>query len=161
MSPTRFRVQLSMSAEPPPADAVRFKRAALLVADLDRSLALYRDALGFVLQSVKESPHDSYSYEIFGIEPSARLRMAALDGPPGQERTLALIEVSPPRPRPAAPVAATVVFVTDLDAVLARAAAVPGVVVFPERGLLTHDGRQGREAGLTDPDGHAVVLFNV
>jgi catechol 2,3-dioxygenase-like lactoylglutathione lyase family enzyme len=142
-------------------DRVRFKRAALIVADLDRALALYQHALGFSLQSVKDSPADSYSYEIFGIPAGARLRMAALDGPPGQERTLALLEVQPPLPRPPHPIAATVIAVADLDAVLAAVRALPGLTRLPERTLHTHDGRIGREVALVDADGHAVVLFHV
>ena len=143
------------------ADPVRFKRAALIVADLDRSLALYRDALGFTLQSIKNSAADSYSYEIFGIPRDAVLRMAALDGPEGQERTLALIEVRPAQPSPARPTAATVIELADIDGALARVAQLPGVTVLPERELVTHDGRTGREIGLIDPDGHATVLYRV
>lgn len=142
-------------------DPVRFKRAALIVGDLDRALALYRDALGFVLHSIKDSAADSYSYDIFSIPREATLRMAALDGPDGQERTLALIEVRPPPPRLAQPSAATVIEVADLDATLARVAAVPGVRVLAERQLLTHDGRIGREIGVIDADGHAAVLYRV
>lgn len=142
-------------------EPVRFKRAALIVADLDRALALYRDALGFTLQSIKQSDSDSYSYEIFGIDPAARLRMAALDGPPGQERTLALLEVTPPPPRPARPGSATVIELMDIDRAVAAITAQPGVTLFAERALNTHDGRVGREVGLIDADGHAVVLYHL
>lgn len=142
-------------------DPVRFKRAALIVGDLDRSLALYRNVLGFTLQSIKNSPADSYSYEIFGIPKNATLRMAALDGPKGQERTLALIEVTPSPPRSPRPSAATVIEVADIDAAVSMAAQLPGVTVLPERQLVTHDGRTGREVGLIDADGHAAVLFRV
>ncbi len=144
-----------------PAEPVRFKRAALIVADLDRALALYRDALGFTLQSIKDSPADSYSKEIFQTPPRASLRMAALDGPPGQERTLALIEVRPAPRRAGTPSSATVVAIADLDRAIAAAGALPGVTIYPERTLHTHDGRIGREVGLIDADGHALVLFNV
>jgi catechol 2,3-dioxygenase-like lactoylglutathione lyase family enzyme len=156
MLPIRCRFRRRRVAEP-----VRFKRAALIVANLDRALVLYRDALGLTLQSIKNSPVDSYSYEIFGIDPAARLRMAALDGPAGQERTLALIEVTPPRPRPAQPGNATVIWVADMDAALAGIARAPGVTIHPERALHTHDGKVGREVGLIDADGHAVVVYHV
>jgi len=156
MSPIRSRSKPSSVTE-----SVRFKRAALIVADLDRALALYRDALGFALQSVKISEPTSYSYEIFGIDPGARLRMAALDGPPGQERTIALLEVTPAPAAPATPASATVIWVTDMDATLAAVVAVPGVRWFAERALHTHDGKVGREVGLVDADGHAVVIYHV
>ena len=156
MLPIRSRSKPSFVTEP-----VRFKRAALIVADLDRALALYRDALGFILQSIKNSPCTSYSYEIFGIDPGARLRMAALDGPPGQERTIALLEVAPARAAPDMPVCSTVVWVADMDTTLAAVRAAPGVKIFPERPLHTHDGKLGREIGLVDADGHAVVIYHV
>jgi catechol 2,3-dioxygenase-like lactoylglutathione lyase family enzyme len=143
------------------SEPVRFKRAALIVGDLDRSLALYRDLLGFHLQSIKQSAADSYSYEIFGIDPAATLRMAALDGPAGQERTLALIEVRPAPPRLERPSAATVIEVADIEAVLEGLAGLPEVTVLPERALHTHDGRVGREVGVIDADGHAAVIFHV
>lgn len=140
---------------------VRFKRAALIVADLDRSLAIYRDALGFTLQSVKVSAADSYSYEIFDIAPDARLRMAALDGPADQPRTLALIEVRPVLPPRRGARSATVIYVADLDRVIDRLAGVPWVRLLPERPLHTHDGAVGREVGAIDPDGHAIVVYTV
>lgn len=142
-------------------DDVRFKRSALIVASLERSLAIYRDALGFELQSIKQSAADSYSYEIFDIAPDARLRMAALDGPADQPRTLALIEVEPPMPPAPRPRSATVVFVADLDRVIERLGAVPGIRMLPERELHTHDGAVGREVGAIDPDGHAIVVYTV
>lgn len=141
--------------------AVRFKRAALLVADLDRALAVYRDALGFRLESIKLSASDSYSYEIFGIPADATLRMAALDGPDDQVRTLALIEVRPAMPAAPGPRAGTVLWIDDLEGTRQRLAQVEGVGVLPERELRTHDGKVGREIGVIDPDGHAIVLYNV
>jgi predicted enzyme related to lactoylglutathione lyase len=143
------------------ADPVHFKRAALIVADLDRALAVYRDAIGLKLQSIKNSAADSYSYEIFGIDPAVSLRMAALDAAPGQERALALIEARPLPAHHVGPRAATVLNVTDIDAVAARLAATPGVRLFPERPLHTHDGRIGRELAAIDPDGHALVLYQL
>lgn len=142
-------------------DPIRFKRAALIVAELDRSLAVYVGALGFTLQSIKESASDSYSYEIFGVPAEAKLRMAALDGPPDQPRTLALIEVRPPLPPTSGPRASTVVHVADLDVVLDRLRAVPAVRLLPERTLYTHDGKLGREVGVIDPDGHAIVVYHL
>ena len=142
-------------------DPVRLKRAALIVADLDRALAVYCGALGFTLESIKKSPADSYSYEIFGLPPTAQLRMAALNGPADQPRTLALIEVRPAPPPASGPRAATVVYVADIDAVLVRLREAPGTRLLPERALHTHDGKIGREVGVIDPDGHAIVVYHV
>lgn len=140
---------------------IHFKRAALIVADLERSLSIYRDALGFRVQSIKVSDPDSYSREIFGIDPQARLRMAALDGSPGQDRTLALLEVVPPLPPATNPVSAIVLMVADLETAIARLAAVEGVRMFAPRALHTHDGREGKEIAAIDPDGHGIILYHV
>lgn len=145
----------------PNTSPLRFKRAALVVADIDRSLALYRDALGFRLESIKDSAADSYSYEIFGLPAEAMLRMAALDGPDDQLRTLALIEVRPSPPAATSPRAGIVLWIDDLDGVLKRLAALDTVRMLPERELRTHDGKIGREVGVIDADGHAIVLYNV
>ena len=58
---------------------VALKRVNLLVSDLDRSLAIYRDILGFRIFEISESSPQSYSYAVFGIPAAAKLRFATLD----------------------------------------------------------------------------------
>ena len=58
---------------------VALKRVNLLVSDLDRSLAIYRDILGFRVFEISESSPQSYSYAVFGIPATAKLRFATLD----------------------------------------------------------------------------------
>ena len=68
-----------------------FQRAALLVDDMDRALAVYRDLLGFTLEVLGDDKTDSYAYEIFSIPRTVAIRFAALSSQ-SQQRTLALIE---------------------------------------------------------------------
>ena len=63
--------------------AVRFQRTNLVVRDLDRALAIYRDVLGFEVDYQKTSAPDSYSYRVFGFPPEAVLRTQ--DGRVGRE----------------------------------------------------------------------------
>lgn len=141
--------------------AIRFQRANFVVRDLDRALAFYRDTLGLEVEHMHESPPDSYSYPVFEIDRSAKLRFALLTAP-GQPRVLALTEIRgvdiPPCPPPRR--SAIVLDVTDIDRVVARSRRA-GLTVYPEERLVTHDGRTGREIGIVDADGNLVVLYTI
>ncbi len=69
-----------------------YKRVTLVVADLERSLKIYRDILGFTVNSLEPSDDDSYSYPVFRIPTHAKITFATLDGPE-QNRTIGLTEV--------------------------------------------------------------------
>ena len=139
---------------------VRFQRGNFVVRDIDKALTFYRDVLGLELAFVKDSPPDSYSYEVFEIDTSIPLRFAVLSAP-DQPRVLALTEVpaeldTMPMPRRSA----IVVEVGNVDAVVdgARAA---GCHVYDEDELVTHDGRVGREVGIADTDGNLTVIYHI
>jgi catechol 2,3-dioxygenase-like lactoylglutathione lyase family enzyme len=142
---------------------IRFQRGNIVVADLDRSLEVYRDILGLTVEFTKESEPTSYSYPVFEIPRQAKLRFATLNAGPEQRRVLALTEITgvalgkPPLPRPAA----LVFEVPDMDPVLAALGARDDVHVYEEETLHTQDGRVGREIGFVDPDGHLIVLYNI
>ena len=57
---------------------VRFQRANFVVTDIDRALGFYRDVLGLKLDFVKDSPDDSYSYDVFEIDRAQKIRFAVL-----------------------------------------------------------------------------------
>jgi len=140
---------------------VRFQRANYVVSDLERSLQLYRDILGMHVEFTKDSPDDSYSYDVFGIERDKSLGFAVL-GTPTQPRVMALTEIrGGPLPEPALPRrAAIVLHVDDVDAVVTACRAA-GMHVYREDALETNDGRKGREFGIVDPDGNLVVIYNI
>ena len=146
-------------ADGPPE--VALKRVNLLVRDLDRSLSIYADILGFRVSGVSESTPQSYSYVVFGLPAEARLRFATLDSST-EARALALTEVKGtalPEAR-TLPFAAAVIRVTELDSQLARLKAAGLRVVEPRRST-TPEGRTFTEAAFTDPDGHIVVLYEL
>jgi len=141
----------------------RVQRTALVVANLERSLQLYRDILGFEVAFVKDSDAQSYSYPTFGIPAAAKIRFATLSAGP-QARVLGLIEVSgvdlqgPQKiPRPSA----VVVEVEQVEQVAVRLRALDGVMVLPAGALATQDGRHGRELAVLDADGHVIVLYHI
>ena len=141
-------------------DYLRFQRGNFVVRDIDRSLSFYRDVLGFRLDFVKDSPDDSYSYPVFEIDKSHKLRFAVLSTE-DQVRVMALTEVPaeldpPPMPRRAA----IVLEVGNVDAVCDGASAA-GLQVYEEEELHTHDGRIGREVGIVDFDGNLVVIYHI
>lgn len=145
----------------PTQRAVRFQRANFVVSDLDRALELYRDILGMQLEFMKDSEDDSYSYPVFEIDRSSKLRFAVLSTP-DQPRVMALTEVSNPgvMPQSLPRRAAIVLEMPDLDGVLADCER-HGFVAYPEERLETHDGRSGREIGIVDDDGNLVVLYYI
>lgn len=141
--------------------AIRFQRANYVVSDLDRALDFYRDVLGFGVAFTADSKEDSYSYSVFDIDRTAKMRWATLTAP-GQPRVMALTEIrgmelaSVPPPRRAA----IVLEIANIDAVIDGARKL-GLTVHPEERLETHDGRIGREVGINDADQNLVVIYNV
>ena len=140
---------------------VRFQRANFVVSNLQRSLQLYRDILGMHVEFTKDSPDDSYSYDVFEIERDVALGFAVL-GTPEQPRVMALTEMrSADLPPPSLPRrAAIVLHVDNIDTVVA-ACRDEGLQVYREDALETNDGRRGREFGIVDHDGNLVVIYNI
>lgn len=136
----------------------RFQRGNFVVSDLERSLAFYRDILGFEVAFSKDSPEDSYSYEVFEISRDRNLRFAVLSTP-SQARVMALTEIDGDLPEAPLPRRSAIVIEhEDIDAIVAASMAA-GLEVYPEDHLVTQDGREGREVGIVDPDGNLVVLY--
>lgn len=156
-----FAVVVPAAAEEP-YDGAHFKRATLVVADMDRSLEIYRDILGFDLDGISSSSDESYSYPVFRIDPKAKIRFATLSAGSEQVRTLALTEVTGVElPKPGVPLmSAVVIRVDDLAATMAT---------IKELGLETTEpktaGRPGEftfvEQSFVDFDGHLVVLYQI
>ncbi|HSN54120.1 MAG TPA: VOC family protein [Candidatus Sulfomarinibacteraceae bacterium] len=143
-------------------EGAHFKRVTFVVADMERSLRIYRDILGFDLDGISDSSNESYSYPVFKIDPEATIRFATLSAGTEQVRTMALTEVKGMElPKPGRPhMTATVIRVDDLDAVFSKLEelgleTVPGTVA----------GRPGefqfKERAFVDFDGHLVVLYEI
>ncbi len=141
-------------------DYLRFQRGNYVVRDLEKSLTFYREVLGFEVAFILDSPDDSYSYPVFEIDRSNKMRFAVLSTE-SQERVMALTEVPSEVPKVPFPRRAAIVLeVGDVDAVCTGAAEL-GLKVYEEEELHTHDGRVGREVGIVDFDGNLVVIYRI
>ncbi len=146
-----------------PYAGATFKRVTLVVADLDRSLRIYRDILGFDLDGISASGPDSYSYPVFRIDKSAKIRFATLSAGDLQVRTLGLTEVkgmalpSPAQTRPL--MAASVIRSRDIARDFEKLEALGLETTEPK----FVDGREFDfwERAFVDFDGHLVVLYQV
>lgn len=137
------------------------KRPNLIVADIERSLKIYRDILGFTPSTISDSALDSFSYPVFNFPPEARMRYTYL-GEPDEVRVLGLTEVRNidlPRPSNAPYMYATVIAVSDLEAKFEKLEAM-GLKVSPSK---TTGGSEFRfiEQAFTDPDGHLIVCYEI
>jgi catechol 2,3-dioxygenase-like lactoylglutathione lyase family enzyme len=148
-------------AEPAPDSPLHLKRHNLVVADLDRSLAIYRDILGFSVARISESSAQSYSYPVFNIPAEATLRSATLNSDT-EQRHFALTEVrGVPLPRPDSHgirMSTPVIQVRDFDTVLSALREAGLTIVDPTTDIGA-DGRVFKELAFIDPDGHLVVLY--
>ena len=145
----------------PDIEYPHYKRPNLLVADMDRSLAIYRDILGFEAGAIADSATDSYSYPVFKLPPEARMRYTYL-GEPGEARTFGLTEVRgmdmqavSHRPHRTG----HVIGVTGLQAKIERLRALGLTLTEPK----VAGGAEFTftEVAFTDPDGHLIVLYEV
>lgn len=138
-------------------------RTSLLVADLERSLTLYRDVLGLEVGRVSDTPPDSYSYRFFNIEPGAMKRFAYLSGEDGYANVLGLGEVPgielnlPASPRSAAYVQT----VADVEGVKEQVEALGLETIPPVEFMSREAGKPGMEFGIIDFDGHLILVYGL
>ncbi|RKR15250.1 catechol 2,3-dioxygenase-like lactoylglutathione lyase family enzyme [Maribacter vaceletii] len=137
-----------------------YKRITLCVADLERSLTIYRDILGFTINYIQPSEKDSFSYPVFNIPNEADLNFATMDSPT-QERTFALTEIKgvPLPKQEGIHMTASVIKVDDLADVISK---------IKDLGLKTTDVKTDEndyatfiEQAFIDYDGHLIVLYQL
>lgn len=137
---------------------IRFQRSNFVVADIDRALTFYRDVIGFDVVFVKDSEADSYSYDVFEISKSDKMRFAVL-GTPEQANVMALTQVPSAKPITEMPRRSAIILeILEIDRVVEQSKAL-GLKVYHEDLLVTKDGREGREIGIVDFDGNLVVIY--
>lgn len=146
---------------------LRLKRGWLLVSDLERSVTFYADLIGLELYAI--SPNydrrpDRLAEPMFGYTPDARRRVATFNTS-DEIRAFGLTEVADmdwqvqQQPR-----TSTVLFQTDhLLEILARVADAGFAVIGPIAGMVPAavgvPAVRFLEAGVVDPDGHVIALF--
>jgi catechol 2,3-dioxygenase-like lactoylglutathione lyase family enzyme len=137
------------------------KRPCLIVADLERSLTLYRDLLGFRLDYASEASPDSYLYAAFGFPQHAQLKFAALSTD-CEPRSLALTEAKnidlPPPSLPHR--AATVIRVPEVAPLIAKIGQLELKIVRASS-FTAPPNLRFTEQAFCDWDGHLIVLYDV
>ena len=141
-------------------------RAALLVADLERSRAFYTDLLGIAEVFFEGELSEGNTHVLLGVPASTRLRAVILKAPGPAYGMVGLFELSTPTPAPvrrssnAANVGdVTLVFYCDqLDPVYEALKQGGHTIISPPLNLIIGDFVKQREMIFRDPDG---VLINL
>ncbi|MEM8808337.1 MAG: VOC family protein [Cyanobacteria bacterium P01_G01_bin.38] len=147
--------------ESPPKAGLHLKRPCLLIADLDQSLQLYRDILGFRLDYVGEASPESYLYKVFQLPAQAQMRFAALSTD-HEERALALTEVKGiSLEAPSPPYRSGTVIQVEAVAPLIDKIRALGLTIMPPTHFTAPPDLAFTEQGFLDFDGHLEVLYDV
>jgi catechol 2,3-dioxygenase-like lactoylglutathione lyase family enzyme len=161
LSAVASSMQGSKSDVPMQGKTMRVKRATVLVHDLDRSIAFYRDVLGLELYDLETEYNtnlDSYGYFLFNIPVGARKRMA-LFNTSSEVRGFAIEEVPDfewvvqQEPR-----TAVVLFETGDIKELEKRLRKGGYTVYQPAKGDAYD-VHFVELGFLDPDGHLLAAY--
>lgn len=149
---------------------VDLRRTTLIVRDVDRALAFYRDALGLKVvydQVIIRPPRPGDPAEV-----DRKMRLALLRANDDFVGVIGLLEYTSPRledrpnlaERPGIGEVILVINATDLDQRFERVRATPGVRIASEPQLTTYPAPDGegsirvRVSAVWDPDGYFVEL---
>lgn len=138
---------------------VHLQRSSILVSNLDRSLEVYRDILGFKVAIIAESDKDSYVYPVFRIPKEAKVRVATLNSN-DQNRIINLKEVTGvelPRPVSTPFMSAVLIRIDDITSVMKKIndLGLESTEIHVVKGSLI----SYTEQSFIDPDGHLVALY--
>lgn len=135
------------------------KRPCILVQDLERSLTLYQDILGFQPTYRSAASPESYLYKLFDLPSTAQLTFVSCDTPQS-ERALAITEAKNLDPE---------FFLTPARiALVTQVKSVPEIIakiqplnlpVLPPNQFQTQSGSTFIEQGIQDFDGNKLVLY--
>ena len=151
-------------AEPAAAPSLMMphvKRPNRVVADIERSLTVYRDILGLTASEPQVSGEDSFSYPVFNIPKGTPLRFLTLHTP-NEERAFALTEIKGldlPRPASAPFMATAVIGIADLVDKFEQIEAL-GLTVTSSK-IADGPGFKYIEQAFIDFDGHLIVCYEV
>ncbi len=155
-SPSPSATQQSLSPLPV-YTGVTIRRPTLMVRNMDRALALYRDILGLRVGRLNQDAPESYVFTIFNIPVGTIVHHATLDTDKA-ERVLSLIEVKtmpPQRGRAGLRTSAILVNANGRLAEIRKRLITGGYKVLPNHSLAPN----GTEFGLIDADGHLIALY--
>jgi len=137
----------------------KVRRWSPVVSDLDETIYLYTEILGFELGRVFEDPKDSYVFQIFDIDPALTTRHALFHA--GEDkRVLTAVEVpglSPDRLSETPHRSVTLINANgNFDEIKAKLEDGGYETMIPHK-----LGPQGIEMGFVDKDGHVYAVYEV
>jgi len=142
-------------------EGTHYKRITMVIADIEKSLTIYRDILGFTVHHINDSEKDSYSYPVFRLPPEAKIRFCTLDSP-DQVRTIGFTEVKgidlPKERHPH--MTSSVIRVKDLEQVISKISAL-GLYMTELKIDTNTNGLTFKETSFVDFDGHLIVLYEM
>jgi len=141
-----------------PRNLPYLQRPCLVVKNLERAFALYRDLLGFTVEYVGEDSPESYSYRIFRISQAVQTRFATLSSP-DQQRTLALIEVPDFEGKQGEIIDSAIVIHVSNVKTITEAVKRLGLTCCDTHVAAGPPART--EAGFYDADGHLIVVYQL
>ena len=142
--------------EPGIYQGAEFRRWSPIVSNLDETIHLYVDILGFELGSVTVDPKTSYVYEVFGIDTKIDTRHATFDAG-DKKRVLSVVEVPGAKVQTSQlPRMSVVLFNAKgrFDEIVRRLT-IEGYKVLKPHKL----GDKGIEIGFMDNDGHLYAIY--
>lgn len=169
-SPTKLEVAAPAPAAAPARNPLDLRRTTLVVRDIEKSLALYRDALGMTVEYDQQltSPGLTTRHNADGTNRSRLVLLKANDnyiGMLGLWQFLDQTDLDKAAPDPAdfTPGDIVLLFNTEnLDAAFAKASKAPGVTVVGAPSLRKYPSPKGdievMVSMLTDNDGHTIEL---
>lgn len=134
-----------------------FRRWSAVVSDLNETITLYRDILGFELGDVSEDPKDSYVYEVFNIDSKITTRHATFHAG-SKKRVLSVVEVpgTPLQKPPQSPrLSVALINANGNFDLIVNKLHKHGYEVLTPHAL----GAEGIEIGFLDKDGHLYALY--
>lgn len=145
-------------------DGPHFKRAVFVVSDLDRSLPLWRDVLGFAANPINDlTGEDSYVFELMNVPRSSIARSVSFNAGEEQVRTMLLLEVPGSTPLPPDDVHRSTVVINAngrLEHMIDKVMDL-GLTVKHASRFVTADGDEAIEQGFVDWDGNLVLLYQI
>lgn len=140
------------------SEGAGFRRWSPVVSNLEDTIHLYTDILGFELGEVTEDPPESYVYKVFNVPPGIVTRHALFhDG--DQKRVLSIVEIPGLAPQETDGVRRSLTLFNArgrFDAIVDRLTA-EGYATLPPQAL----GSSGIEMGFRDRDGHLYALYQI
>ena len=140
---------------------LNIKRPCLVIADLEKSLEIYQDILGFRLDYLSEASSDSYLYKLFELPLSAKVKFASLSTEK-EPRALALTEVKNIEltPQQIPHRIALVVRVNNINQTIARLSTI-GLKIIEPNYFKQPPNLNFTEQAFCDRDGHLIMLYEV